>query len=339
MNKQHLHRLLSRYRSGRCTQKEKHLVEQWFALIDTDQTQSLAQENKEIEERIWSAIQRDYRSVPAPKGRVISLFFSWRSAAAVLLLAMAWGSYQFTQGRLSGKQLQVTLQQRMTVKTNNTVQPLLLILADGSKVKLLPESSIKYPVNFIQSKREVYLSGKAFFDVTKDPQHPFVVYTEKIATKVLGTSFWVDAAKEQNGVEVSVVTGRVSVFERDQNGVSEGEKLNNGVVLLPNQRVNYMTTNQSFVTGLVPEPIMHEAYQEAFIFSDTPLGQVTVLLEKAYGIQILIEDEKLRNCLFTADINKQPFLTKLEMISSSVNADYKIVGTKILLSGKGCPGN
>lgn len=339
MNKQHLHRLLTRYRSGNCTQQEKRLVEHWFTLIDSDQPQRSAQENKEIEDRIWSAVQGDYHRVTAPRRRVVSLCFSWRSAAAVLFVAMAWFTYHLTFNKSGSQQLAILTKQRMTIKTNNTAQPLLFTLSDGSSVKLLPESSIKYPVSFIGAKREVYLSGKAFFDITKDPEHPFLVYTQDIATKVLGTSFWVDATYEQEGIEVSVVTGRVSVFERDQKKPDTEKKTGDGVVLLANQRVNYTASSRSFVTGLVSEPVMHQAYQGAFVFSDTPLREVTALLEKAYGIQILLADQKLKNCLFTADINKQPFLTKLEMISSSVNADYKVVGTKIVLSGEGCQSN
>jgi transmembrane sensor len=340
MNKHHLHHLLTRYRSGDCTEQEKRLVEQWFALIDGEEPNHSHRENQLIEERIWAAIQGNQRSVPSLREKVRPLLFNWRWVAAAVFIITIWGGYQLNQSRRSGKDLIAGMFPKgMVSKTNDTAKPVLLTLDDGTKVSLAPHSSIEYPAQFRSGKREVYLKGKAFFDVTRDPEHPFFVYTGAVATRVLGTSFWVDVTDDSSAVEVSVVTGRVSVSER-AGAVSGAEAdTKNGVILLPNQRVLYTSVNQSFVTSLVLEPVMLGAYAGAFVFSDTPLSEVADLLEKAYGIEIELDNDRLKNCLLTADINKQPLFTKLDLISSSVNARYKVVGTRIVLSGKGCSNN
>ncbi|MCF2489259.1 FecR family protein [Dyadobacter sp. CY347] len=339
MNKHHLHKLLTRYRSGDCTEQEKRLVEQWFALIDGDESHHAYQQNQQTEERIWMAIQGRYQPASSWKGKLLPLL-TWRWAAAVLLLITAWGTYQFDHNRRAGKQaLEGNITQGLVVKTNDTALPLLLALEDGTEVSLLPNSSIEYPAKFQPGKREVFLKGKAFFKVFRDPQKPFFVYTGPIATQVLGTSFWIDSSDDSSAVEVSVVTGKVSVFQRIIGKNNVGENVGNGVVLIPNQRVTYSGKDQSFVTRLVEEPVMLDSYSGAFVFNDAPLDKVVDLLEKAYGIDIVLENDKLKNCLFTADLNKQPMFTKLDLISSSVNARYKIRGTKILLSGQGCPSN
>lgn len=339
MNKHHFHKLLTRYRSGDCTEQEKRLVEQWFALIDGAETNNSYQENQQIEERIWKAIQGSYQSVSSLRAKVLPLFLNWRWAAAAVFLLAVWGGYQFNRNSRSKEPIAGQFPKGMASKKNDTAEPMLLTLNDGTQVNLLPESSIEYPVEFRAGRREVFLKGKAFFHVTKDPANPFFVYTGAIATRVLGTSFWVDAADESSAVEVSVVTGKVSVFQRSVDDHVVAEDMKNGVTLVPNQRVTYTSKNQSFVTSLVSEPVMLDAYAGAFVFNDARLTKVVDLLEKAYGIEIVLENVKLKNCLFTADINKQPMFTKLDLISSSVNASYKISGTKILLSGKGCPSN
>lgn len=339
MNKQHLHHLLTRYQNGDCTEREKRLVEQWFALIDGDEPANISGRNQQTEDRIWKAIQGRHQSPSSWKGKLLPLL-NWRWAAAVLLLITAWGTYEFDHNRRVGNQIvNKELAQQLTLKKNDTARPLALTLADGSQVSLLPNSSIEFPEQFQSGKREVYLKGKAFFSVTKDTERPFFVYAGAIATRVLGTSFWVDMKDDSSAVAVSVVTGKVAVSQRSDADDKLAENADNNVVLVPNQRGTYDIRTRSFVTGIVSEPVMLEAYSGKFVFHDTPLASVVALIEKAYGIDIVLENEKLKNCLFTADINNQPLFTKLNLISSSVNASYKIEGTKILLSGQGCPIN
>lgn len=339
MNKHHLHQLLTRYRSGNCTEQERRLAEQWFALIDGEETHHSPQENQQIEERIWTAIQGNHGRDSSFGVKVLPLLFNWRWVAAAIFVIAVWGGYALNQrSRSSNQSIAGQFPTGMVSKKNNTAQPLSVILEDGTQVNLLPESSIAYPEQFRTEKREVYLKGKAFFDVTKDAGHPFLVYTGPIATKVLGTSFWVDVT-DSSTVEVSVVTGKVSVFERNNGKVNVADNLTSGVILLPNQRVNYTASNQSFVKSIVSEPVMLNGYAGAFVFNDSPLTKVVELMERAYGVEIVLENRNLKNCLFTADINKQPMFIKLEMISAAVNADYEVRGTRIVLSGKGCPSN
>src|SRR5690606_7639012 len=76
-----------------------------------------------------------------------------------------------------------------------------LILSDGTEIQLNSGSHIKYPVKFAQEgNREVSMSGEAFFKVTHDPEHPFIVNSEKMAIQVLGTSFNVSAYENANTV-------------------------------------------------------------------------------------------------------------------------------------------
>jgi transmembrane sensor len=339
MNKHHFHTLLSRYRSGDCTEQERRLVENWFALIDGQTLEHSYQENQQIEDRLWNAIQGRTQSASSLKGKVLPFLFNWRWAAAAVFFLIVWGEYHFNRKRADRADEEMVagrFPQGLITKTNDSTVPVRINLEDGSEVSLSPKAVVQYPVTFAGRKREVFLKGKAYFHVARNAEKPFFVYTGAVATQVLGTSFWVDMADDANAVEVSVVTGKVSVFQRNKfDDVVDGNR-KNGVVLSPNQRVKYTHGDQSFVTSLVEEPVMLDAFAGRFKFDDTPLTEVVEVLEKAYGIEVVLENEKFKNCLFTADINRQPMFTKLDLISAAVNARYEVQGTRILLSGKGC---
>ena len=333
MNKQHFHTLLSRYQSGDCTQQEKQLVEQWFSLLDGAESAPSMIENHHLRQKIWNTI----KSKSNPDSEHVDIrtrsVFNWRwVAAAVLLLGMIWAAYQLKTGTAK-PELAYLAPAGLQSKMNNSPEPVTFSLEDGSQVTLSPGSTVHFPSSFEPGKREVFLLGKAFFSVKKDPQKPFLVYTGQLATKVLGTSFWVDQQADESRVEVAVLTGKVAVFSRDENESDEAKK---GVVLTPNQKVNYSLQTRTFQMGLVSQPVMSASYEKAFVFEDAGLDAVFDVIEKAYGIQIVLENQKLKGCLFTADIGKQPLRTKLDLICSSVNAHYEIRGEKIFVSGKGC---
>jgi ferric-dicitrate binding protein FerR (iron transport regulator) len=87
--------------------------------------------------------------------------------------------------------------------TNRSNLVKVLYLPDGTKVWLNKNTSLIYPEKFSTKQREVILDGEAFFDVTKDKKHPFVVKTSSFNIKVLGTTFNVHSYKED--VQVSAV--------------------------------------------------------------------------------------------------------------------------------------
>ncbi|SEI52938.1 FecR family protein [Dyadobacter sp. SG02] len=342
--------MLTRYRSGECTEREARLVEQWFALLEHDATEMTDVQSENTEARLWQAIQSrtglataSEMVFEAPQASVsrrkpLHFFVRWQWAAAAVLLLAAFGGYQWYRqqtGRMA-EPMAGEAPANLVSKTNNTNAPMWVLLSDGSRVSLQPQGSIRYSTDFQDNKREIYLTGKAFFEVARDERKPFLVYTGEITTKVLGTSFWVNRTEADKGVEVSVVTGKVSVFQKDKKKEANAGDLTGGVVLSRNQSVKYMFNSKIFTPMLVKRPIVDDYYKNAFVFDDTRLEKVAQTLEKAYGVDIVLTNNLLKNCLFTADINKQPMFTQLDLIAASVNATYTVRGTKIYLSGKGC---
>lgn len=348
MSKQHFHTLLSRYRNGECTEKEKRLVEEWFSLLDGEKPNRTQGENHRIENRIWQAIQQKQQSTLPIRGN-LSAFGRWRwGVAASIFLAMVWGAYQWQQSDFGSNEIGMKANspsKDLLQRTNTTDRSMTFRLEDGTEITLNPKSTVEFPSRFEGLQREVFLKGKAFFKVTKNPNKPFLVYTGDVITKVLGTSFWVNTTDNSRAVEVSVISGKVSVFQRDARNERVSDKVKSGVILTPNQRVLYTQESRAFVTSLVEKPVLIAPEEQAsaaeipFVFDDTALNDVVEKLEKAYGIEIILENERLKNCLFTADITRQPLFIKLDLVCSALNATYEVRGTKILISGNGCQAN
>lgn len=282
----------------------------------------------------------------APARRINRLRYGLGIAAAFLLiLAGAW----FMAYNMSGRNRDYSyeaLVKRSGVKlmeTSNTSSgPLVIRLSDGSSVTLEKNARISYAPSFSGlDKREVYLSGDAFFDIQKNPSKPFSVYANEVVTKVLGTSFKVKTDLTAGKVTVEVLTGRVEVYEQRKAAVKPGSRRGNGVILTPNQKVVYSAEKDLFESTLVDDPIPivkkgNEKAKRLFLFEDTPLSEVIKDLEATYGIEVEVENEAIYNCRFTGDISEQNLYRKLDALCQSTKTSYEIKETKIFIKGKGC---
>ncbi len=336
MSKENIYTLLHRYQNGHCSEREKRVVEQWFAALGEEIPERTDLDNKELEERIWNRIQDQ------AKPNVIRFRWQWMAAAAVLF-TLAWGAYHLKSSTKPSKALEMVATNKadhLQSYKNSTKIAQNYTLPDGSKNTLAPGSVISFKPNFDGETRDVYLTGKAFFNVTKNPDRPFHVHTGEVITKVLGTSFWVDGTKDSEAIEISVVSGKVSVSQKDNNPKTTASNIKDGVILTPNQKVKYTSQSHTFETGLVinPKPIVPKevVVEELFIFQDVPVSEVIKKLEKTYGIEIIVDTDNLNGCLFKGNITQQPLFTKLDILCTSIDAHYEVRGTRILISGKGC---
>ena len=225
---------------------------------------------------------------------------------------------------------------------NTGKKPKKILLEDGTKVVLSIGAYLIYPTNFQTDKREVTLVGDAIFEVAKNLQKPFFVYTHDVVTKVLGTSFSIQSNENSKDITVSVISGKVQVFEKNdenKNAINNKKLTNNGVLLTPNQKVVYSAAKENFVTSIVasPKPIADtENAKTNFDFDGALLNIILSRIQKMYGIEILLENDNLKKCTFSGDIFEESMYEKLDLICKSINASYEVTGTRILIKGNGC---
>jgi len=265
------------------------------------------------------------------------------SAAAVVLLVIGWARQPNRHDKhVSYEELVSAVEDPLTEQTNTTTAPILLTLPDSSTILLQPKSSVSYRKDFGNSAlREVYLSGQAFFTVTKNRERPFVVYSNELVTKVLGTSFMVKAFQDAQQVEVCVKTGKVSVFSRTDTEMCEGiaEPELSGTIITPNQKVLFSREQIQIRKGLVDAPeILASAVLPAPLlkFQDMPVSELLSNIEETYGIDIVYDDRLFGQCLLTASFTNESLYEKMDLICKGIEASFEVVDGKMIVTGRGC---
>lgn len=240
----------------------------------------------------------------------------WMKVAASLLV-VAVAAYIIFSTRRDG------ISVSYSIVRNDSLNFLRVSLPDQSHVVLRRGSEIKFPEKFIGSTRQLVLTGDAFFDVARDPSKPFIVQTGKVETKVLGTSFNIRQTNQL--VDVSVASGKVQV--------SNGRT---AVQLRPGQRARY-ETHQQLLSVAETSIAMDTAWMSNhFVFSNTRLSEAVKFLEARFQVTVNFESDKLRACRFTGTFSHETLDHILFAIGYGTGISYKIEGTTVTLSGKGC---
>ncbi|UOQ69626.1 FecR family protein [Hymenobacter volaticus] len=338
--------MLQRYLDGTSRPGERELIEQWSNQLGAPENLTLPRgEHDQVRAAMWRQIehltQEDNKSL-ADSSRVLrhpASFFQTpvvRWAAMVLLLvgvALAVLLPRKWQSATSATMAATNWVQHHNA--GNQVQ--VFTLVDSSRITLYPGSSIQYKASLAGPRREVKLNGEAFFQVAKNPTRPFLVYTDQLVTTVLGTSFRVRAYVGRTN-EVAVHEGRVSVQLRRgaQLSATPVQPAAKGVVLLPNQRVAY--------SALAPRPLRKKLVSnpivlapQAFTFEKQPVSKVLESLEKAYGVDILYDRDKLADCTITVTFYQESLYEKLDMLSQALGASYSPAdNAQIQFHSNGC---
>ncbi len=289
--------------------------------------------------RVWTHIEGSLSATEreAP-GRRFARQQMWQLAASVaLLLTLGWmiRSYIKTdEPQLASPTIQH--RQEWMEAVNEADKIMQLQLSDGSSIQLGKNSRLKYPKDFTSTTREVYLTGEAFFNIQKNPKKPFLVYTNGLVTKVLGTSFHVRAPLYSPNVTVSVKSGRVSVYADKPNPTHDPEA--SGVVLTPNQKAVFQRQDATISKALVEKPILliPKSQKNLFVFEAASAHQVFESLEKAYGINVVFDEELLRNCSLTVNLTEEDLYQKLKVICKVLGAEYKLIDGQVIIYSKGC---
>lgn len=336
MNQYEFNQLLEKYLAGECNPEEEKLIEDWQQNLLKDTSLQLDEQEKiATKKRLWQAIAQ--RTLNRKANPFSINHFGWKKWAVAASVILALGSaWWMTQPTTNYKQvLSNAIQTPDGIEVKNTASnPRQIKLEDGSVVILKANSSVTYPEHFGKKSRSVFLKGEAFFNVKRDPNKPFVVHTGELVTEVLGTSFTVKSYDDAQSIEVVVATGRVSVYENS----AKTTQPRNGMILTPNQKIIFDKASRKLTPSIIEKPvlILPPPNPTIFIFEETLLPEVLTKLEKAYGLEIVIENQALTQCIFTADLNELPLRTQLDLICKSVNATYEQRGTSIFINGEGC---
>ncbi|MBX2924982.1 MAG: DUF4974 domain-containing protein [Chitinophagaceae bacterium] len=219
------------------------------------------------------------------------------------------------------------------------------VLPDGSKVILNAESRILLADHFNEKDRMVELSGEAFFDVAHDASRPFVVKTDKMDVKVLGTAFNVRAYDGDEISETSLIRGSIELSLKEEN---------RKITLRPNEKYLLRAGNnapevkkpveesallQTTASGLLPVRVSKEDTaivevswtEDKLVFVDESFEQLAKQLSRWYGMSIEIVDPELKHVLYTASFRNEKVEDVLAALQFTKAFNFEIKNNTIMI--------
>jgi ferric-dicitrate binding protein FerR (iron transport regulator) len=200
-------------------------------------------------------------------------------------------------------------------------------LPDGSTAILNADSHLDYPSAFTGKTREIYLSGEAYFDIKPDPSKPFLVHTEKIITRVLGTAFDIRAYPGDETIKVTVTRGKVQVLKENR---SLG-------LISANQQISFSKTTEKAIQKTVDSKALVAWKPEEIAFNDISMLDAAKKIAERFNVQVEFVNPQIKNCRITATFSEDDMLDDmLTVICGVTKCQYTIQNNKIMIDGKGC---
>lgn len=317
--------LLKKYLDDRCSEEELTTIqeilrsgqyaEEWDAVLREDaeriMNENIREElNEERKDQLLDRILQSTKMNIHPFQRAkasIGLFPEWLKIAASVLILLTgglalmiafWSSSDghFVATTAAGEQTEV-------------------FLKDGTRVLLNNQSTLRYPDEFDDEVREVYLQGDAFFEVASNPLQPFLLHSGGVTVEVLGTSFNVRAYEDDRTITVTLATGSVLVTT-GSNKAGESQSLVPG-----DQWVYNKTTGEPRLQKVSDEDI--RALQEGLlVFQNQPLEEITRALERRYDIRFKFERESLKEQRLTFKSDNSNLDEVLKVLSLASGMEY-----------------
>ena len=248
--------------------------------------------------------------------------FWWRGVAAVLLLATLWG----------GKHYWASVDTSTPSLTHREVangQQLTIKLMDGSVIKLNAGSTLSYPEKFPADRREVHLKGEAYFEVAPNPKAPFIIHTDEVHIRVLGTKFAVEAYPEKQDVRVAVVEGKVEVGvsnTADKDGKEE-------VYLTRDEMATFEKHKREMTISGFDKNELLGWKDGILLFEKADFSEIVRRLERWYGVKIRIEGELKMSAdwRFSGKFENRPLEYILEVCRYPNRFSYEVTDKEVII--------
>ncbi|MEM8893114.1 MAG: FecR domain-containing protein [Bacteroidota bacterium] len=311
--------LLQRYQQGQCTPEEIIEVEKWLA-SNEDEASSLDEPQlQNMEEDIWQGLEPMVsKHTPKP---VIPLYRQvMRYAAVVVILcAVGFSAYYFFNQSDSNAQTDLAQLEAMESIYTKRGEKRTVTLSDGSTIRMNYETVIKAPQRFEGDQRIVYLTGHAHFDVVRDTERPFIIYTNDSKTQVLGTSFDINT---KEATEIIVTSGQVAFSDKANE--------DNLVTLSVNNRA-ILDADRSIRTDVVNALALTAWKDNRLVFDGETLEEIIKVLEPWYDIEVTVKDATLLTRDFKLSRDNPSVNIIFQELAFAGDFEYQIEGKQVIL--------
>lgn len=265
--------------------------------------------------------------------------YTWLLAAASVIIIVALTL--FFKAGIDLKSSSKTDIQQVFVKPGSKSK---IILPDGTVVRLNSSSRLTYKNDFNKDVREVSLEGEAFFDVTKDAKHPFIVHTSNIDIRVLGTLFNVKSYEQDPTIETTLLRGSIEVFNKNDASAPK-------IILKPNEKMIFQKKKEDTdqaknnaihfsSANIIPDenisisalpPDQPDSLKEEtswlynkLIIDNDDFAEMAKKMERWYGVKIEIVSPSLKQYHFKGTFENETIQQALDALQLTAKFKYSI---------------
>lgn len=286
-----------------------HAIQQW---IEKEIDSSDSDINKEVSERMFSAIKKECVARPT---KVRSMYNFWLKWAAVIVLPMCVSLLTF----YALNSLITNNNSPLVVKAEKGDKAQ-ISLPDGTKVVLNSLSNLSYDHSFGDDERCVYLNGEAYFQVAHNKNCPFIVKAGGLDVKVLGTSFNLSAYEDDEQIEVVLLEGKVDVLTPHQS-----------YIMKPGSKVCYNKNTHTLHTSEVHSTDYIEWTKGNLYFEHDSLSNIMKVLSRIYNVEIQFQSEQLPKKYFSGTIPGNSIKSAMDILQLTAGFDYAVEDSVIVI--------
>nr|WP_294875135.1 FecR family protein [uncultured Pedobacter sp.] len=330
MESEQFKKILERYVNGMASDDEKQIVENWYASYDDEIAMSeFSESGKEeaIKAEMENAILAKRDNFSNTKVSLFKHYYKYAAILALIIPALFFGRKFLKPSNDFKKAVENEVFSVIETKNGEYKK---IILADQSVIQMNPKTKLRIPAKYVlnssgepvYSDRSIFLDeGEAFFEVTKDPKHPFVVYTKQIKTRVLGTKFAV-STQPKAITEVSVSEGKVEVS--DSKMVFDN--------LLPGKRLRYNSKTSKWKTGDFATREHSSWFEQVTDLDHASFTELAKVMKINYGITLKGSRTATSSYLYNIQIRSAHSLDQTMKIICSVHQNkYRRIGNEIVI--------
>lgn len=321
--------LMAKFLMGECSEEELHKVNTWLdesggnarELFRIEQIYHLGR-NEEFadEKKIEKAEKQLFKRLKqeeTKRHKVRRMNIWMRYAAMFISLFFISGLSYYIYQSQSEENALVAVTARDEVKE--------LMLPDGTKVWLNKHTTLKYPREFSEKGRNVYMEGEAYFEVKRNTEKPFIVRSEAMQVRVLGTVFNMKSDKTNRSAVATLIKGEIEVKGNHEEGM---------IVLSPGQKAELNAVTRRLVVKQVDTGI-ENWHNNQFVFEKADIFTIARTLENSYGVKIILAPDMDVTKTYTGALRKKNSVEEvLNSVRNVIPIEYKIVGNSVFLSSK-----
>ena len=321
--------IVTKFLMGDCTEDELREVNSWLGesrenareLFKFEEVYHLGKIGcASDEEKVEKAEKRLLKRLEQEKIKQhkVRRMYGWMRYAAMFIGVFILGG----MGYLLFQNYDQT-EELLAVTTQDTIKE--LKLPDGTQVWLNKHTTLKYPREFSAMGRKVYLEGEGYFEVKRNPEKPFIVQSEAMQVKVLGTVFNLKSDNVKMSAVATLLKGEIEVRGNHEEGM---------IVLSPGQKAELNGVTRKLVVKQV-DTGFENWHDNQFIFDKADIYTIARTFENSYGVKIILAPDIDVKKTYSGTLKKKESVEAvLNQVKNAIPIEYKVVGNSVFLSSK-----